>query len=303
MTLDEIERALSAAGIGESRTEAYILAEHFLKIPKSRLVLMNGEELLSDGLSAAVERRINREPLAYILGSAYFMNEEYEVSPDCLIPRPETEQLVCRAVELLPHGGRFLDLCTGSGCVAVSLLSLRHDASGEALDISDGACRLAERNACRAGVDGRLKIVRADMFSWKPCAHDVSGVSSDGESAGGCADFRESADRSHPTDETARVYDIITANPPYVTAEEMRDLAPELYFEPEIALTDGGDGLSFVRELVRRYTRFVKRGGYLLCEIGSGEGASSLEIAADGGFDTEILKDFSGCDRILSVRV
>ena len=83
----------------------------------------------------------------------------------------------------------------------------------------------------------------------------------------------------------------------------MRDLAPELYFEPEIALTDGGDGLSFVRELVRRYTRFVKRGGYLLCEIGSGEGASSLEIAADGGFDAEILKDFSGRDRILSVRV
>ena len=108
MTLDGVERALSAAGIGESRTEAYILAEHFLKIPKSRLVLMRGEELLSDGLSAAVERRINREPLAYILGSAYFMNEEYEVSPDCLIPRPETEQLVCRAAELLPHGGRSL---------------------------------------------------------------------------------------------------------------------------------------------------------------------------------------------------
>ena len=82
MTLDGIERALSAAGIGESRTEAYILAEHFLKIPKSRLVLMRGEELLSDGLSAAVERRINREPLAYILGSAYFMKEEYEGSPD-----------------------------------------------------------------------------------------------------------------------------------------------------------------------------------------------------------------------------
>ena len=222
MTLDEIERALSAAGIGESRTEAYILAEHFLKIPKSRLVLMNGEELLSDGLSAAVERRIKREPLAYILGSAYFMNEEYEVSPDCLIPRPETEQLVCRAAELLPHGGRFLDLCTGSGCVAVSLLSLRHDASGEALDISDGACRLAERNACRAGVDGRLKIVRADMFSWKPC--DMTCGSSDGESTGSFADFCEHSDRSQPTDETARVYDIITANPPYVTAEEMLSL-------------------------------------------------------------------------------
>ena len=98
-------------------------------------------------------------------------------------------------------------------------------------------------------------------------------------------------------------FELIVSNPPYVTAEEMRDLAPELYFEPEIALTDGGDGLSFVRELVRRYTRFVKRGGYLLCEIGSGEGASSLEIAADGGFDAEILKDFSGRDRILSVRV
>ena len=146
-----------------------------------------------------------------------------------------------------------------------------------------------------------MKIVRADMFSWKPC--DMTCGSSDGESTGGCADFCEHSDRSQPTDETARVYDIITANPPYVTAEEMRDLAPELYFEPEIALTDGGDGLSFVRELVRRYTRFVKRGGYLLCEIGSGEGASSLEIAADGGFDAEILKDFSGRDRILSVRV
>lgn len=277
MTLDSIEKSLLGAGIAEAKAEAYILAEHFLAIPRSRLVLMRSEELDSPELESAVGRRLRREPLAYILGRAYFMDEVYRVTPDCLIPRLETELLVLEAEAAAKafyasnpaEPIRVLDLCTGSGCVAVSLLRRCAEATVDALDISDGSIALAGENAVSNGVGDRLRTVCADMFAWTP----------DGR------------------------YAVITANPPYVTADEMEELDPELYFEPSSALTDGGDGLSFVRELCARYTKYLLPGGTLLCEIGCAEGGASLGIARAAGYGGEILRDLSGRDRILKITV
>lgn len=276
MTLESIEDMLRGAGIDEAKTETYLLAEHFLNIPKVKLIIMRGEKIedISDSekvgeLNRALKRRINREPLAYILGTAYFMNEVYEVSPHCLIPRPETELIVEEAKRLIRKNGRMLDLCTGSGCIAISTLALRHDITADAVDISECALSLAKKNAERNGVSDRFNAYLDDIFKWN----------------------------------TDKKYDLITANPPYITSDEMKTLDPELTFEPEIALTDGGDGLSFVRELCSRYIGMLNDGGALLCEIGADEGRAAVSIAKENGYHGEIIRDLANHDRILKITV
>lgn len=268
MTLSDLEAALCSAGIAEYRAEALILAEHFTGISRARLLACRDTSLDSRDLAAALERRLAREPLTYITGVAYFMNEEYEVSPACLIPRRETECLVEAAAQCISgQRAEVLDICTGSGCAAISLAALEPGVNVLGIDISADALSLAERNAARNKVDGRVRFECSDMFVWS----------------------------------TDRCFDVITANPPYIRADEMRSLDAELAFEPEIALTDGGDGLSFVRELCSRYVGFLAPGGALLCEIGSAQGREALGIAASCGLDAQILPDYSGLDRILRV--
>lgn len=272
MTLDGIEKILLQSGIEEGKTEAYILCEHFTSLPKSSLVFMRNRDFDSPELCRAVERRTHREPLAYIIGKAYFMNEEYEMTPDCLIPRPETEILCETAAKALPQNGHFLDLCTGSGCIAISMLALRRDCTADAVEISSGACETARRNAERNLAEpNRLRVECGDIFRWQ------------GE----------------------RRYDVITANPPYVAESEMDSLHAELFYEPRTALTDGGDGLSFVREIVSRYTRYLLPKGELFCEIGYLQGEDALSIARQHGFGekSRIIRDFSGLDRILHIKL
>ena len=159
----------------------------------------------------------------------------------------------------------MLDVCTGSGCVAVSLAALAPGVRVRAIDVSPEAIALAKRNAARNGVADRVTFEAADMFAWT-------------------------------TDEK---FDVITANPPYVRADEMASLEPELSFEPRIALTDGGDGLSFVRELCARYAAFLAPGGTLLCEIGAAQGEEALAIARGAGLEAAIVRDLSGRERVL----
>lgn len=269
MTLLQIESALRSAGIGEWRAEALILAEHFTGLSRARLLTSRDGELTSAALAEAVGRRVAREPLTYITGVAYFMNEEYEVSRACLVPRRETECLVEEAAVLVGKGdAAVLDVCTGSGCAAISLAVLAPGARVLGIDISAEALEIAGRNAARNGVADRVSFELADMFRW----------------------------------DTEQRFDVITANPPYIRADEMSALDPELSFEPRIALTDGGDGLSFVRELCSRYAEFLAPGGVILCEIGSAQGQEALGIARGCALDAQILTDYSGLDRVLKAR-
>jgi release factor glutamine methyltransferase len=269
MTLFEIEAALSGAGIEEARAEAFILASHFTSRTRASLLASPGDDLESGALDDAVRRRILREPLTYITGTAYFMNEEYEVSPAVLVPRRETETLVeAAARETGDRRANVLDVCTGSGCVAVSLAALAKNAKVLAFDISPEAVCVAERNAARNGVSDRVSFECADMFSWN----------------------------------TKLRFDVITSNPPYVRVDEMASLDPELSFEPRSALTDGGDGLSFVRELCARYSAFLAPDGAMFVEIGSAQGEAALAAARESGLNARIIPDLSGRDRVLEAR-
>ena len=274
MTLASIEAALRDAGIDEARAEALILASRFTGRTRASLLAspqdaLDGEGCDGDALSDAVARRTRREPLTYITGRAYFMNEEYEVSPAVLSPRRETETLVEAAASAAgDRAADVLDVCTGSGCVAISLAALAPRARVHAIDVSPDAVAIAARNAERNGVAGRVEFEAADMFSW----------TTDGR------------------------FDVIASNPPYIRADEMASLDPELSFEPRIALTDGGDGLSFVRELCSRYARFLAPGGVLLVEIGAAQGDEALAIARSAGLDAAIMRDLSRRDRVLEAR-
>ena len=268
MTLREITSLLATAGIENPRHEAMLLAEHFCRIQRSRLVIMQDEELHCPTLESAARRRAERYPLQYLLGTWTFLGDDYEVSENCLIPRPETEELAMLALRSLPRGGRMADLCSGSGCIGVSVIKRRVDCTCTAVEKYAETMEMTKRNARLHGVAERMNFLCADVTK------DVLGG----------------------------LYDVIVSNPPYVTAEEMDGLETELSYEPRHALTDGGNGLSIIEAELRLCPAHLAPGGTLAIEIGSGQGAAVSEIARSLGLSGEIVSDYSGRDRFFVYR-
>ena len=221
-----------------TRHEERLLREHF----------DDGEKY-----GEAARRLRSGEPLAYILGEWYFWRYTFVVTPDVLVPQPDTEILVERAIKLLPNGGRLLDLCTGSGCIACSVLADRPDASGDAVDISEAAVEIARKNASLLGLCERLSIVVGDVLS-EDCPSGLSGET-------GC-------------------YDLIVSNPPYIRDDVLPTLAPELAFEPRIALAGGRDGMDFYRAILTLGAGHLAPGGFFLFEIGYDQKQAILDLAA-----------------------
>lgn len=272
LTLEELTARLHAAGVENASYDALLLAEHVTSIPAARLRLSPSLPLPDpDGqLQQAITARAERYPLQYILGTWSFWRQEYEVSPDCLIPRADTELLVEYAAQHLPRGARVLDLCTGSGCIAISLLCERPDLTGIAVDLFDRTLSLAKRNAARNGVDeGRLTFVQGDVLK---------------------GDFMESLGS----------FDAILSNPPYITTQAMTTLAPELSFEPQAALCGGQDGLTFYRHMIGDacFRRALAPGGAYLFEIGYDQGDALRALAAEMGDAVAIYRDLGGQDRL-----
>ncbi len=266
MTLPEITARLSAAGVDSPRFDALELIVHFEKI--SRAAALTGGDYKNPALEQAVQRRCEREPLAYILGQWDFMGHTFRLSPECLIPRSDTELLCSLLIRSLPTGGRFADLCTGSGCIAVSALLARKDAVGTAVELYPGTLAAAEENANLHGVQDRLARIQADICTWEP----------EGS------------------------FDWIVSNPPYVTAEEMESVSPEVSLEPARALTDGGDGLTFYRCIFDRYPRYLRAGGAIAVEIGWHQADEVCEIARRAGMKPTVLKDLENRDRVVCAR-
>ncbi len=226
-------------------------------------------QLSGAALEAAVARRCTHYPLQYILGEWGFWRESYEVSEHCLVPRPDTEHLVERATVLLPHGARFLDLCTGSGCVAVSTLATRQDTTAVAVDLFPETLALAERNALRNGVRDRVHFCTADVLR----APQIQGP-----------------------------FDAILSNPPYIRNDVVETLSREVRHEPAAALRGGEDGLDFYRSILSAWRQLLTPGGFMLFEIGYDQADALRVLAKAHGMCAEVFRDYGGNDRVVLLR-
>ena len=264
------ERLLSA-GIGDTDTckyEAAILLEHFCSVRRAMLLACRDEIFSSEALAEAVEKRCAHHPLQYLIGEWQFCNETYTVTPDCLIPRMDTEILVEAAQELLPSNGRFIDLCTGSGCIAISLLSARRDATGIAVDLFPNTLNVAQRNAERNRVSDRLSFLEADVLK---------------------SEFMHSLGS----------FDLILSNPPYIPSAVVDGLSAEVQKEPRAALDGGEDGLVFYRKLISEYLPFLSEGGRMILEIGYDQWDALQGLAKEREIPIELRKDLGGNDRVV----
>ena len=263
--------ALSTRGIDGAARDARRLLAYVLDIDAGRVTLVLPDALSTaqvDRFETLVERRGRREPVSHLIGSRQFYGRGFEVGADVLDPRPETEELVAAALTV--GFGRVLDLGTGSGCILTTLLAERGaDAFGVGTDLSAAALAVAGRNANTHGVADRAQFIQGDWF---------------GALSTGQADF-----------------DLIVSNPPYISADEMLGLAPEVRdFEPRIALTDEADGLTAYRIIARDGQEFLRGGGWLMVEIGASQGAAVKDLFSRGGFvSVSVRADLDGRDRVV----
>ena len=261
---------LSGAGIEEFRREARILLAFVVGLDPLQVSIrledtLNVEQ--SAKLEAALSSRVARVPMSHILGYRDFYEHRFIVTPDVLDPRPETEELVTRA--LSAPFQNVLDLGTGSGCIILSLLAENSSARGLALDQSAKALEVARRNAENLHLTDRLRFCRSDWCQELP----------------------------------AEQFDLIVSNPPYIHPAALKGLSPEVHHEPISALTDNIDGLSHYATIAHQAHGFLAPQGRLLFEIGYDQGAAVAEILSKEGYgDIAILEDFDHRPRVVSCR-
>ena len=266
---------LCAAGVPEARRESGSLLAHLIGRDRTFIVTHADEPLEAATLEAyrkLIGRRAAGEPLQYLTGHQEFFKLDFEVSPDVLIPRPETELVVEIALELLK--GNFdpfiADIGTGSGCVAISLLHELRDAQAIATDISPLALQIAQRNANRHGVAERMTLIESDCFA-----------------------------KVNPD----RLFSLIASNPPYIRDDEMETLQREVGSEPRAALAGGPDGLGVVRRLLREASPFLHPGGHFVFEIGLGQNALVDQMVNRKVWElTEVRPDLQGIARTVVLR-
>lgn len=263
--------------IESSRAAAEILLAHVLKINRVDLYVQFDRPLNQSELGAyksLIKRRLNREPVAYILGTKEFWSLDLTVSPDVLIPRPETECLVEWALERIPrlqseNPQRVLELGTGSGAIVLALASERPGHNFIATDISVAALELARRNAADCQLAGDVSFVCGDWMS----------------------PFRTDPDK----------FDLIVSNPPYIPAKVIEGLQAEITdYEPRLALDGDTDGLACIRQIIQTANAHLVTGGGLMLEIGADQRGSFARLAAETGQYTDISfrKDYSGKNRV-----
>ncbi len=270
--MEQALRRLEASEVPEAELQAKYLLWHITGM-NGAAWLMRREESIPDEVAAEyatlVERRCKREPLQQITGEQEFMGLCFHVNKDVLIPRQDTEHLVMLALEKC-KGADVLDVCTGSGCIAISLAKLGEPKSVTAVDISEQALSVAKENALRLEAD--VHFAKSDMFS-----------AVEGE------------------------FDVIVSNPPYIPPEQLRELMPEVReYEPRLALYGGEDGLDFYRVLAKEAPKHLRvgegsRGAYLMLEIGFDQGESVAGLLRDAGFENvEVHRDYAGLDRVVT---
>jgi release factor glutamine methyltransferase len=268
---------LAQAGVENAENEAVWLTERALGMDRLRLTLEGTSVVRPEDRKLVGElfaRRAAREPLQYILGTQEFCGLEFEVGPEVLIPRPETEALVEHGiglVRLVPHP-LIADIGTGSGCIAVALARALPAATLYATDLSSAALEVARRNAARHGVAERVKILAGDLFE------PLRGLGLEGRLT------------------------VIVSNPPYIPAGDLIALQPEVgLYEPLLALAGGTDGLGICRRLLKGATEFLSPGGWLLLEVGQGQAGPVERLALEQGSygSARRIEDTAGIERVV----
>lgn len=268
---------LRAAGIplSDAGEEALLLLEAFGGA--SRIACLCDRHKMYDtpALDAAVKKRLTRYPLQYILGSWDFYGCRFTVNEHCLIPRPDTEVLVEEAIKVIPKNGVFVDLCTGSGCIAIAILAHRPDLQAVALEFYPETLALAVENAELNGVSDRFTPICADLLT-----------------------------KGRGAIEPYAPFWAIVSNPPYIPKSVVDGLAPELFFEPREALDGGEDGLVFYRKILSDYPSLLTHNAPLLLEIGydQAEALIALGKACLSKADCRILRDLGDQPRVVVFR-
>lgn len=280
--LSDGARCLAAAGIESARLDAEVLLGHVLTTTRAQLVVAADRRLPADQVqrfAALWQRRLSREPVAYITGKREFWSLDFYVSRDVLIPRPETERLIEVALTLVAELGsdkplRVLDIGTGSGAIAVSLATELPRAEIIATDVSRAALAIAQRNAALNGVADRIRFLPGDLFA---------------------ALGRDTA-----------AFDLIVANPPYIRRAEIAALEPEVCrWEPRGALDGGANGLDFYRRIAADAWQFLTLNGALALETGADMGGEVRAILNHAGRyrDVAVFQDYAGRDRVVGAKV
>ena len=257
------EKLLHAAGITDAKTDAWLLLEMVAHIDRSFYFMHSGDEVEPEVLSEyerVLEKRAEHVPLQYITGEQEFMGMTFHVNSNVLIPRQDTEE----TLKVVEPNMKVLDLCTGSGCVLLSILKNAPTVTGVGSDISKQALLVAKENARLHELDAEW--VRSNLF-----------------------------------DNVSDTFDVIVSNPPYIAQEEILKLMPEVsQFEPLQALDGGVDGLDFYRSITREAPNYLKENGWLLFEIGYDQGEAVRHLMHEAGFEgVLVIKDLAGNDRVV----
>ena len=267
--LKQAAEFLTSHNITEAQLDAEVLLCGVLKIKRNNLVTLRQETITQEQnqqYQNYLNRRITGEPVDYILGNSEFMGLTFKVNQNVLIPRPETELIVEQANKFIKENKfkQVLDLCTGSGAIAVSVAHYNEDVSVVASDISQKALEIAKENAITNNVSKKIEFIESNMFS----------------------------------NIINKKFDIIISNPPYVTKKEYEGLERELFFEPKNAFLAGEDGLEFYKIIADNSARYLNSKGVLLLELNANISLQIADLFSDFLF-VKIIKDYSGLDRIL----
>lgn len=283
MTLDEIYafgvNELTKAGIADARCDAAIFLEEICGIKKGYLLAHGNKELnetcgstLEQRYIAAINKRSKRIPLQHILGYTSFMGLKFNVNENVLIPRQDTEILVEEALKEVHDGMEILDMCTGSGCILISLLNYTNGCVGVGADISEEALKVARENSdsiLGERMDITYSYVNSNLFE------NIEGK-----------------------------FDVIVSNPPYIATKEIEKLEIEVKdYDPSLALDGGEDGLYFYKRIISEAKEHIKLGGSILFEIGYDQADAVSKLLLDNEFtDVEVIKDYAGLDRVVRAR-
>jgi release factor glutamine methyltransferase len=276
--INSASEKLASAGISAFRFDAELLLCHTLEKDRAWLLAHIQDELADhrrEIFEKSVNRRVQREPLQYIIGKQEFWGLEFRVSPDVLIPRPETELIIETVLDLVQTRNEHLtiiDLCSGSGCIAISLATELTAAQIIATDRSGKALDLARENARTHNLSERIRFLEGDLFMpWEEL-------------------------------DTREEIDIIVSNPPYVPSADYKTLQPEVKdYEPQMALISGQDGTEIHQRIIHDAPRFLKSKGTLIMEMGIGQAEALVSMVRENGnySDPIVLKDLAGIERVI----